>query len=312
MDIYILGWLNGYALTICAKRSPAPCTTVQKDSVLSPFQSSIYAAACAQSERSIHGQVMDESGAPISVATVTGFLTDRVRAMKTDDFGLFAFTGLPQGPFFLEAPATGFFSESIPVVEDIKKPLSIKLHVGYGSQCHPQNELMHPSAVYEERSTASGAQVTGTMFNILARPYTVHGYTSTASGAEKSVQYQVFEAEPNAPLSEAALVLERAKLDSWSPTDRPDALRTPAMHGRNFQYIPVARVISDEQGKFQFTDLEPGWYRLKAEHDGHWAAEAKFWVARDDITKVSPILMHPKSGVVNESGDQVFVQCYNW
>ena len=83
------------------------------------------------------------------------------------------------------------------------------------------------------------------------------------------------------------------------------------MHARGFEYVSVTQVISDEQGKFQFTDLEPGWYMLKAEHDGYFASEAKFWVARDDITKVSPILMHPRSGVVNESGDKVSVQCYN-
>jgi Carboxypeptidase regulatory-like domain len=255
---------------------------------------------------------MDQSGAPIAGAMVTGFLTDRVRTTKTDDNGLFAFTGLPQGLFFLEASAPGFFSESIPVVVDIDKPLSLKLSVGYGSQCLPQNELMHPSAVYEERSTATGAQVTGTVHNLLTRPYTVHAYSNTANGAQKIDEYQDFEAEPGSPLSEVGLVLERAKLDSWSPADRPDALRTPAMHGRNFDYVPVTRVVSDEQGKFQFTNLGPGWYRLKAGHDGYGVAEAKFWVARDGITKVSPILMVPKSGLVKESGDPVYVHCYSW
>jgi carboxypeptidase family protein len=45
---------------------------------------------------------------------------------------------------------------------------------------------------------------------------------------------------------------------------------------------------SNEKGEFQFRDVEPGQYVLRASHKGNWTAQSdSFWITRENITRIS-------------------------
>ena len=53
----------------------------------------------------------------------------------------------------------------------------------------------------------------------------------------------------------------------------------------------AAHVFVNDGGAFQFTDLDPGWYRLTASHDGYEDSPVNFWIARETLTRLLPIYL---------------------
>jgi len=49
----------------------------------------------------------------------------------------------------------------------------------------------------------------------------------------------------------------------------------------------VASRPSNEKGEFQFRDVEPGQYFVRASHKGKWQAQSEtFWITRENITRI--------------------------
>src|SRR5437773_5515925 len=92
-----------------------------------------FAMAAQQSGAALRGQVLDETGAVIVSAKVT--LTDaqgNQRHCETNAEGSYAFSGLPQGKYFLRAEAPGFAqfdSPAIAISTTYRETLNIKLRV---------------------------------------------------------------------------------------------------------------------------------------------------------------------------------------
>jgi hypothetical protein len=50
----------------------------------------------------------------------------------------------------------------------------------------------------------------------------------------------------------------------------------------------LASQRSNEKGEFQFRDVEPGRYVLRASHTGNWVAQSdSFWITRENITRIT-------------------------
>jgi hypothetical protein len=232
-----------------------------------PILCSLLAATCwlvgsvahGQSGRRLEGRILDETGAWIPEATVTLYSDDRVRTTTADGDGTFVFTGLTVPLRYVEASSTGFLSSSISMTDGVAEPISITLHVGSCASCpivESAVDVRAGSVDYEERSGRE--QLTG-------------------SGPL---------------LRNTSLNLMKAGLEATERT--LPTRRSPAMKERSFKYAFVAQVVSNEQGEFRFAGLEPGWYSLEAVHDGYDHEIAKFWIARETLTRLSRIEMLPR------------------
>ena len=59
----------------------------------------------------------------------------------------------------------------------------------------------------------------------------------------------------------------------------------------------VASQSSNENGEFQFRDVEPGQYVVRASHKGKWQAQSEiFWITRENITRI--VLEPVKHGTI--------------
>jgi hypothetical protein len=215
-------------------------------------------------EGRLEGTVLDESGAVIAGATVILFSDDRVRTAKTNDIGEFAFASLPPDARYIEISSPGFFAASFAVTNEIPKQLTVTLHVGSCTQCVavtaaiPGEVLAPPQVSYEERS--GDVLLSGAVIN--------------SSGA---------------PLAHAALTLIQADLNAPLGTWPPDPYRRPSMGERTFKGTVAAEGVSDEKGEFRFTNLKPGRYTLTAIFDHHFSWRTDFWIARENLTRLSRI-----------------------
>ena len=61
-----------------------------------------------------------------------------------------------------------------------------------------------------------------------------------------------------------------------------------------FEGTLTAQSSTDNEGKFQFVGLEPGWYSLRISHGGYGDDEVAFWVARENLTKLLSIYLFPR------------------
>jgi hypothetical protein len=155
---------------------------------------------------------------------------------------------------FLEASSRGFLSASVSITNQTTGPITIVLSVGYCTHCSC-TPFIDPSASYEERP--GKVQLTGTVVDF--------------SGL----------ALPNASLN-----LMRADLNT--PERRsPGPPRDPSMTERRFQFTYLAQTTANEKGEFQFSGLEPGWYSLTVGHEGYNVQIARFWIARESVTRTT-------------------------
>jgi Carboxypeptidase regulatory-like domain len=216
-----------------------------------------------QSGSGLEGTVLDQSGGFIPGADVILFSDERVLTTKANENGIFRFASLPSGIRYIEASSLGFASVSIPISDKAPERVSFSLEPGSGGGVTPicppprPNNLRLPSASYEARR--ENVQLTGTV--------------SDPSGVP----------QPN-----ASLTLLRAD---------PDVLlgkgRARAMKLRAFKETVVADVSPNEKGEFRFSDLEPGWYALRATREGYSSEYVQFWVARETLTRLSRLYLIP-------------------
>ena len=113
----------------------------------------------AQSTSQLTGVISDPAGGLVSNASVILFSAEKVREVRTDRFGQFAFVDLPHGIYELQVTHAGFktvFLGSISVTEKSIPQLSIPLQLestGCGD--------FQPTASYPERS--GKVNLTGTV-----------------------------------------------------------------------------------------------------------------------------------------------------
>ena len=160
------------------------------------------------------------------------------------------------------------------VTDETPKPVVLRLRPGEASGCFVRPELAkvngigylplggppkHPVS-YEAR--AGDVQVTGTVGDAWDGVLADTVVNLTQSG------------DPNAPLPETVTV--------GSPRD----LRIPEI---------IGQVISNDDGKFEFSklNLQPGWYAVTPIHEGYLSEVAIFWVARENLTKLSRVYLFP-------------------
>ena len=220
--------------------------------------------APGQSSTQVRGTVADYPGGHISNAIVTLFSDDRVRTAKTDDQGRFVFSGLSSPTRFLEASAKGFAPVSVPIDSTTPDELSFTLQPWSCSNgCGLLADARIRSVQYQDRS--SQEQLSGTVGEYMG-----------------------------SPLVNVWVVLKKADLnDPWVRASFA-ASRNTSMGQRGWRYSFVARMASDNEGNFHFAGLEPGWYSLEVNHGDYSREIRSFWIARDTLTRPSPIeLVHP-------------------
>lgn len=256
------------------------------------FAIAVFFFACvglAQSGTTVKGTVVDETGAPIPGANVMLLSDDRVRATSADRDGTFLFRDLAAPADYVIASSPGFFPSSAPT-KDNGNSLAVTLEVGSFSQCriiaYSSADLEHPTASYQERSGTE--QLMGI----------VDALTTIASDQF----YDLVRAIDGPPLARTTLTLYRS--DLTAPLSGANARRNYMMEARSFKETMIAVVTSNEDGEFQFGGLEPGWYRLDAAHDGYREGTAKFWIARENLTKLSRFHLALKSQPVPCSVDR--------
>lgn len=233
-------------------------------------------AACLSSVSGVRGQsgtrlegwVLDQTGGSIAGADAVLFSDDRVLTTKANESGFFWFADLPASARFIEVSSPGFASVSIPIADRTPQPLRVTLWVGEYSgplitQCAPNTvPIPLPLVSYEPRF--GNVQLIGTVI------------------------------EPSrVPAAFASLTLLQADLSTPSATEQ-NPRRVPEMKDRSFNERVIVEVASNEKGEFQFTDLKPGWYTLKATRDDSNAV-VSFWVARQNLTRLSRLYLLPKN-----------------
>jgi Carboxypeptidase regulatory-like domain len=215
-----------------------------------------------QSGSGLEGTVLDPSGAIIRGAEVILFSDERVLTTETNENGIFRFASFPSDVRYIEASSPGFASVSIPITDKPIERVSFTLWPGEGggvtvTPCFPLNMRDTPpaSAAYEEKR--GNVQVTGAV--------------SDPSGL---------------PIPNASLTLLRADPDALLAAGQ-NSYKGVAMKRRPFKESLSASASSDEKGEFRFSNLEPGWYALKVTRQGYSPDYLQFWVARENLTKLS-------------------------
>lgn len=208
-----------------------------------------------QSSGKLEGTVLDASGGPVPGATVILFSDERVLTTKTNEQGEFEFAPLPSGVRYIEARSNGFKTVSVPIADNTAQRVSLPpLEPGVGGGPCGFSYDLPPFAAYVERS--GNARLSGTV--------------KDAYGA---------------PLGGSSLKLMKA--DLHAPSTIGQGLKV------FFKEVLAAQGLANDEGEFQFTDLEPGWYTLDVSHEGYSDNAVRFWVARENLTKVFPIYMIP-------------------
>jgi Carboxypeptidase regulatory-like domain len=230
-----------------------------------------------QSSRSLSGKVFDQTGGVIGGSKITLYSDDRIRTLKAQDDGTFAVTPLPPGTRQLEVLSPGFLANRIRITDRTPEQVSFTLQIGTGNGsefCKVREDLAKINGIeylpvwitpsYEERPTR--LQLTGVAVD--------------AWGG---------------PLARATVNVSR--IDEDTP---PDELRFIiggyAKADRDFKRMIVAKATSNGRGEFAFANLQSGWYIVEVVHEGYYDARmTAFWIARQNLTKLSPVYLLPKS-----------------
>jgi hypothetical protein len=203
----------------------------------------------------LKGTILDASGGPVPRANVTLFSDEQVLTTRTNEQGEFVFDPLPSGVRYIEARSNGFKTVSIPLAENTAERVSLPpLEPGLGGGPCGFSYDLPPFASYVQRSG-----------NV------------RLSGAVKDAY--------GAPLGGSSLKLMKADLHAPSTTGQ--GLKV------FLKEVLAAQGLANDEGEFQFTDLEPGWYTLDVSDEGYSDNAVRFWVARENLTKVFPIYMIP-------------------
>lgn len=202
-------------------------------------------------------RILDPSGGAVPGAVVTLFSDDRVRTAETDADGRFAFLGLSGPGRLLEVSAKGFRLASALVGDKPPNEISITLSIGECFQCPFLIDARERSVRYEQRSGSE--QLSGT----------VNEYRGTA-------------------MAHASIVLMKADLND-PQVSASFANHNTSLNQRDFRYSFAAETISDKGGKFHFSGLESGWYSLQVTYSGYRQETRNFWIARENVTRPSPI-----------------------
>jgi hypothetical protein len=212
----------------------------------------------------LRGTVLDPWDGIIAGADVTIFSDYRVLTTKTNGYGSFEFALVPPNTRYIEASSQGFASVSIAVTGKTAEHLSFALWPGQFSGptplCSPPRNVAPPSASYEERSR--DAHLTGSV--------------TDPSGA---------------PLANTSLTLSKVDFDAPlenAPHPYGLSMRARAAYSRQ---TAIAEIVSNAKGEFQFAELDPGWYTLKAARDGYSNGFVEFWIARENLTSLSRIYL---------------------
>jgi protocatechuate 3,4-dioxygenase beta subunit len=230
-----------------------------------------------QSGLGLRGTVVDQSGGGIADASITLFSDNKVRTTKTDKNGEFSFSTLPPHAHWLMASSPGFFSARISITANRPERVSFTLEVGSSSGCFVRSDL---------------AKINGVGF--LPQP------SPSISYDERSNKVNIMGTVGDAwagPLAHASLTLtkaEQAPAGSDSATSNVKIGRV-LVAMRAAEPAVTAEVISNDKGEFQFSDLEPGMYTLRAAHGGYLDEFTGFWIARGNVTRLSRIYLLPKS-----------------
>jgi hypothetical protein len=211
----------------------------------------------------LEGSVLDQTGGFIAGANVVLFSAERVLTTKANEDGKFKFAPLPSGAHYIEASSPGFFSDSISVKDETRE-VSVALEPATGGgvliACFPS--IPPTSVSYEERR--GNAQLIGTVTEPLG-----------------------------SPVPHTSITLLRSDLAA-SFDDGKNQSRHLGMKQRSFKESIAAQMDSNEKGEFQFDALEPGWYTLMAAHSGYENGSTRFWVARENLTRVTRINLLPR------------------
>ena len=209
-----------------------------------------------QSTAEFRGLVVDRSGAIIQNAFVTLFSEERVLTAKADDQGQFVFVELPRSTKVMEISAPGFNKAKLT-----------------DSQIFDSV----PGRVLITLDVGSGS-FTGC--DVKAPLAKINGITHVPIGAA-SPSYESWSDNLN--------VVGTVR-DAWGG---PLANATITIVRSEKPY----QGFTNEKGEFQFRDHEPGGYTLKAEHEGYYeSASTSFWVARQNLTRLSVIFLFPQNG----------------
>jgi hypothetical protein len=223
----------------------------------------------------LHGKVLDVTGGGIA-ATITLFSEDRVLTVKANQDGSFEFPSLPTLTRWLKFSSPGFFSTSAAVTENMPDPVLVTLRVGEQSGCFVRPEL---------------AKINGV------------GYMSNSGPPNPSDSYgerrdNVYVAGSvwnawGGPLAMASLTL--LQTDTNSPMEtREVKVGGNTLYERHYPERVIAEVTSNDRGVFQFSDLQPGSYTVRAALDGYWSRDIGVWVARENVTRLSPLYLFPQ------------------
>ena len=218
-------------------------------------------ATFGQPGEGLQGKVIDQSGGAIPGATITVFSGDRVLTLNSDRAGEWRFDRFPHSAHEIAVTATGFDSIQIPV-----------------------RELAHGGL---------------TSFTFVLKVSTVGGVCPFALYPQYSLLYENRHNDVHVSgtaLKGTVLLLFQEDLDGPTVTIVQAGRDKPLL-----RQILVATAMANDAGEFQFafrsddTDLTPGWYDLKAVHDGYWDGDARFWVARNTLTRLPSFHLFPKS-----------------
>jgi hypothetical protein len=115
-----------------------------------------HAAADSYNSGTIHGTVVDPSGAPVKGATVSIIdpMTNYTRSVTTDASGGFEFSGIPFNPYHLAITAPGFKNTEQDVVVRTSVPISLTVKLEIGTVSTRVTVTAEPSDLLENTPVA--------------------------------------------------------------------------------------------------------------------------------------------------------------
>ncbi len=210
--------------------------------------------ARSQSKGTLEITVTDNRGFPDPNATLTLVSEDRVREDKVDKSGHSEFTNLPPKGYELRVWSPSFADVIVPNIQ-ITSEVPMVVNIS-------QKLFTPPTTRAEPECSSFDIKPLPSLGSLVAYEERVGKVNFTGSIAEE------FNGKP---LSGARITLSKV--------------------GRNEKNLSIAN--SDENGIFEFVDLDPGRYTFAVSRDGYYPAREgfQFWVTRENLTRIGTILL---------------------